>query len=432
MSTYIEPPRLNQFINSLLQHLPLMFWFQETRKKKVSVVRRKIEPCSDLWDLVLDMDWKRVIEHAKEHPRDAEWQDGHWHETPLYLACQQNPPVDAIRAIIAAYPNAVLIQSRANKDLPLHIACRYQAAENVLQELVRDFPVTSIEQTRWGRTAVMVLWEFRPKGAPLDDCFWNKIIIVLSAVARFREDHRFVSQTPSSRAKDSRNIYPDHILDTHMSDPDSLSIVYAAVSLGALNCPLEVLTYVLDRYPEQVFQRDRWGQLPMHIAVGPSSWSHATGRKYKPREQEFVSLLLDAHPGAAKERILANHDRYPLHAALVNRHIWDGGIQDLFHAAPEILLVADPLTKLFPFQLAAIPVRDTKVELDTIYHLLRSQPDVLGSFDFHKREDPEEAAYVSTTQPSERCPTIVQDTLLGTITAIFIGSVAGVVFADLP
>jgi hypothetical protein len=68
-----------------------MFWFQATNKKKRPRVvlpqqQHKVveeELCSDLWDLVLDMDWPRVMDHAQEHPVDAEWQDGHWHETPL-------------------------------------------------------------------------------------------------------------------------------------------------------------------------------------------------------------------------------------------------------------------------------------------------------------------------------------------------------------
>lgn len=50
-----------------------------------------------------------------------------------------------------------------------------------------------------------------------------------------------------------------------------------------------------------------------------------------------------------------------------------------------VLLKQDPETKLFPFQLASIPVRDTEVELDTIFHLLRRQPDVLRLFKLQKK-----------------------------------------------
>ena len=421
-----------------------MFWFHNktTVKKKPQVTHNNVavEPCgtSDLWDYVLDMDWDRVRIHAKEHPCDAEWQDGHWHESPLYLSCQQNPPVDAVQAIIEAYPAAVLIPSRANHDLPLHIACRYQVNEDILESLLQHFPCTSVEQTRWGRTPVMALWEFRPKDTALDEAYWNKIMVVLSAVARFREAPHYyasrivyASQSPGPRTNYFRNMCPDKCTGTSC-DPKKLWIVHAAVSLGALSCPEEVLRYVLERFHDQVFLTDRSGQLPLHIAVGPTTWSHTTRRKYKPREQRFVSMLLEAYPGAAKQRLRGgdHHDRFPLHVALANRHTWGGGIEELLHAAPRVLSTTDPLTNLYPFQLAAIPVGDTTVDLDTIYKLLRSKPDIMGYFDFQKQAKVTELI----TEPSkreeteQRCSLYTQETLLGAVTAILIGSIGGVVF----
>jgi hypothetical protein len=421
-----------------------MFWFQATKKKKrprvVLPQQHKVieeEPCSDLWDLVLDMDWPRVMDHAHEHPVDAEWQDGHWHETPLYLACQHNPPVEAVRALVQAFPAAVRIPSRANQDLPIHIACRYQVSKDILQELLlRDFPVTAIEQTRWGRTPLMVLWEFRSttvlEEEEEEEMFWNKIVLLLSAVARYRQDPRYTSQIPKMRVKTFRNQSSKEENATSdeatTCEPKSLLLVHAAVSLGALSCPVEVLDYILKQFPEGGSQWDPWGQIPLHIAVGPASWS-SNGRKYKPREQDFVQLLLNVYPDGARQQRL-NDDRYPLHAALANRHTWTGGIQALFHAAPEVLLIRDPVTRWYPFQLAAIPVGDNMtVELDTIYHLLRSQPNVLGFFDLAKNQK-KETAIAGNDRLSYPCPRFVQDTLLGTLTAVFIGSIAGMVFAD--
>jgi hypothetical protein len=76
----------------------------------------------------------------------------------LVFGLPTQPPVEAICALVQAFPAAVPIPSRANQDLPIHIACRYQVSKDILQELLlRDFPVTAIEQTRWGRTPLMVL-----------------------------------------------------------------------------------------------------------------------------------------------------------------------------------------------------------------------------------------------------------------------------------
>ena len=395
---------------------------------------RELEPSADLWDLVLDMNWQRVIDHAREHPHDAEWQDGHWHETPLYLACQHNPPQEVIHAIRDAYPQAVLIPTRANHDLPLHIACRYQLSKEVLEALVQDFPVTAVEQTRWGRTPIMALWEFRPKDRPLDEEFWKKIEVLLLAVARFREDPRYLNQEPATRTKSFRKPLGHESPSPWTKNRDDCLMVHAAVSLGTLSCPAEVLEHVLTKWPGQVQIQDTWGQLPLHIVVGPTTWSPTTRRKYKPREQKFLSLLLQAYPHAAQERSCTNenhdhdhhhHHRYPLHSALANRHTWEGGVQDLFHAAPHVLTIPDPFTRLYPFQLAAIPVGDTIVDLDTIYHLLRAQPDVLRLFDCSFSISAENRMQGRSVLP---CPNILHETLIGTLSAIMIGGLAGLFF----
>eukprot|EP00980_Cylindrotheca_fusiformis_P027502 scaffold20791_cov137-Cylindrotheca_fusiformis.AAC.1 len=317
--------------------------------------------------------WSRVIEHSRAHPIDAGYLDGHWEETPLYLACQQDPPPEAIRAISEAYPEAVLLKSRANKDLPLHIACRYQATASVLETLLRDFPGTATWQTKFGALPLNALWEFKPVGAEADDTFWTKVRIILSSVAIFRNIESGLD-----------NPGP-HDLVAEDRAGGELFLLHAAVSLGGLSCPMEVLKYILERYPNQVHERDRSGQLPLHIAVGPTSWSQTTRRKYKPREREFISLLLDAYPNAATKKLPLNGGRHPLHIALTNRHTWTGGVRELLQAAPEVLFIPDPVTKLFPFQLASIRVRDTEVDLGTIYNLLRRQPDVLGFFKVGKK-----------------------------------------------
>ena len=435
-------------------------------------------PCGDLWDLVLDMDWTAVVEHCQNAPQDAQWQDGHWHETPLYLACQQSPTVEAVKAIIEAHPEAPLVPSRANHDLPLHIACRYQSPVDVLEALLQSYPVTAIEQTRWGRRCVfsisltrvlvsclrnllcillsvthqrldsfavfsplMALWEFRAKEPSLleEEQLWEKINLLLLAVAKFREDPQFSNQQPSTRTKQFRSppLHTGTVTDMRLRDNDSNPlVVHATVSLGALSCPIEVLRYVLKRWPEQVTMKDECGQVPLHIAVGPTSWSSATKRKYKPREQQFLELLLQAHPAAAMAKMASDHRRYPLHSAIANRHSWHGGVKELFYAASHVLLVQDPVTKLYPFQLAAIPVRDTAVELDTIYHLLREKPDVLNLFDLQKRDRTEEETVqqrtpydVAATQ-YQRCSRMLDNALVGTISAILIGSVAGIMFGD--
>eukprot|EP00536_Pseudo-nitzschia_multiseries_P012544 jgi/Psemu1/290361/fgenesh1_pg.485_\ len=105
-------------------------------------------PTSDLWDLVLDLDWPRVTEHASKHPPDSRFVEGHWHETPLYLACQHHPPLEAVEAIVDACPSSVKIASREHGDLPLHIACR------TLEKLDAGVQWTPSQLTEGGKDTV--------------------------------------------------------------------------------------------------------------------------------------------------------------------------------------------------------------------------------------------------------------------------------------
>jgi hypothetical protein len=429
----------------------MKFWFQQNNKPatpskreqaSTPVLRGPDPPCSDLWDMVLDMKWDRVIEHTHRAPQDAAWQDGHWDETPLYLACQQSSPLPVIQAIVRAHPAALLVPSRANHDVPLHIACRYQAPVEVLDELLRDFPETSLEQTRWGSLPIMALWEFRSKEMSFDEekQFWEKVRILLLAVARCRENPRFqdehfaLSASSSTRQFQNRSSTLQRSWNKEASDEElqQLLVLHAAVSLGALRCPIEILQHVLQRWSDQFNVKDQWGQLPLHIAVGPSSWSSATRRKYKPREQPFIQLLLQAYPEAASiPMMFVDHGRYPLHSAIANRHSWSGGVQELFLAAPHVLLVQDPWTKLYPFQLAAIPVRDTVVELDTIYHLLRARPDILTFIDIAPIHcETTTKAMLPQGRHLDHFRVHCDGVLVGAASAISIGSATALIFSQ--
>ena len=418
-------------------------------------------PCSDLWDFILDMDWQRVIEHTKHSPQDAEYLDGHWHETPLYSICQMSDntslPVEAVQAIINAYPNAIRIASRSNRDLPIHIACRYQASIEIIKLLVEDYPVTAVEQTRWGKTPLMTLWEFRKHNdtiSPMElEEFWEKVHILLIAVAKYRCIANGSTNTP--RLKRGRNFGGQQEEEQLEADDQDLSryIVHAAVSLGSLCCPSDVLQYLLEKYPDQAKTYDPWGYLPLHIAVGPTPWSSIrkttsstssnttstsatttrrrmdtttttstttntrrqrreqqvlqyilqsypdpwgllpmqishtipngnnnsngndndmdttaaaaaaanrqpptpsspwivtmmTGRKYKPREQRVLKLLLQSYPDAANERMANDSNRYPLHSAIANRHTWTGGLKVSFGSWIVVICVCCDLSIL--------------------------------------------------------------------------------------
>jgi hypothetical protein len=337
-------------------------WLQSsskpTRRNTTEDASTNTTETSDLYDLVLEMRWESAIQHCQENPVDASYQDGDNSETPLYLACQNRPPLGLIRTLLQAYPAAAETTCR-HGDWPLHVACRCDASIEVLEELVARNPRIVGQSSKWGTTAVRALWESRDTTSDLlienyNTVFWEKMKILLEALARSRQE----SQDQST---------------------DKLFLVHAVVSLGSSGCPFQVFEFALHCCPEEVSTKDGTGRLPLHIACGPARWSNLGARKYKPREQQVISELLQRHSKGA--RCLDPNEatgRYPLHTALACRHKWDGGVKELFQRAPEVLLISDPITGVYPFQLAAIPVRDTLVDLDTVFHLLRAQPSGLN------------------------------------------------------
>ncbi|KAG7374443.1 hypothetical protein IV203_013538 [Nitzschia inconspicua] len=379
-------------------------------------------PSSDLWDLVIDMDWERVIEHARQYPHDAAYMDGHYDESVLYLCCQHNPPLEAVQAIRRAFPIGVSMKCREHHDIPIHVACQYQLHVEILQELLRDMPETALQSTRMDRTPIKILWDARcrqettdhlcrhqerenigdnlnvpdPSGfVPFEDDsdFWDKVMVLLGAVARNRQcvngqlsfkELLYKSQTLKS-ANNSVNVRSG----VELASGDHHLLLHAAVSLGSQNCPIEVLKWLLKRFPEQVRKRDSRGILPIHLAIGPTLIQATNRRQYLPRQKDIIAALLKVYPQAAQRTIYASLStsaftvhlekyRYPLMTALRNRHTWSGGVEDLVGAAPGVLLKRDPVTNLYPFQLAATPFgSSTTVDLDTIYRLLRTQPEVV-------------------------------------------------------
>lgn len=161
-------------------------------------------------------------------------------------------------------------------------------------------------------------------------------------------------------------------LVTHRQDSiDTLYYVHAVVSLHQ-NCPMEVLTYVMNEYPEQISLRDCSGRLPLHIAIAstlPMSTKSLALRKFQPREQQMICVLLKRYPEAAALRDPNEAmGRYPLHTAVANGHEWSSTIKGIYQNFPNALLICDPVTQMYPFQMVA------SGDLDSTYQLLRQMP----------------------------------------------------------
>jgi hypothetical protein len=110
---------------------------------------------------------------------------------------------------------------------------------------------------------------------------------------------------------------------------------------------------------------DKDGNLPLHRILGD--------RPFRLKEKEAICDLLQAFPGAA---LHCNHTgQFPLLIALYNKIPWENGVNELVRVGPRALELRDSLTGLYPFQIAAAV--GGRYALETTYHLLRPQPDLL-------------------------------------------------------
>lgn len=345
--------------------------------RKSHLGTESLAPSKELYDLCQMHNWHKVVRHCRINSVDAQY---HGDEgTPLHVACKHQPSVHIIQSLLYAFPSAALIPN-TDGYLPLHEACRFHASISVLRELTRNDPATAFLPTSTGDTAVTILCSFRKstetnmevnnkaglwhtkredlKDVNYSSTFWQKINVLLGAVAV----HRQTTQRQSTR---------------------HLFILHAAVSLGW--CPVEVLRYCLIQFPEQIRLRDGSGKLPLHVAVGPvyNSMNDKILSKLELREMSAIRRLLEFYPEAAHIRDPNEpSDRYALHTALVNGHVWHWGVKELTLHCPESITLQDPIERLYPFQLAA-------VDLDSVFQLLRNLPSVL----LNVRFKPEHTTY---------------------------------------
>ena len=60
--------------------------------------------------------------------------------TPLHYACERNPPLEAVEALIAAWPEALTTRMQPGGALPLHTACTWNASAGIVAALCRAEP----------------------------------------------------------------------------------------------------------------------------------------------------------------------------------------------------------------------------------------------------------------------------------------------------
>lgn len=302
-------------------------------------------------DPIVSRRWKEVLSWVAFHPDQLAVFVDRESQTALHHAVLFRAPAHIVEAMLYASPEVASLANDAG-ELALHWAIRLAAPMEIITLLVRAYPegVFQLDETnQTNQTPMSLLWDRHEK--TLTSAFpdsdrekitksmsWKRIMLMVQAYC---------------------NLPMEKFLPLH--------------ALACCPCPTSLVRFAIDVYHDDLYLEDELGRLPMIIAASTKGTN--------------LELFLNAYPDAA------SHDfrgRLPLHLALDAGHLWHDGVQALISVEPRALAARDPVTKLYPFQLAAVERRLGDVvenesdgcpsELNTVFCLLRGRPDCVCLF----------------------------------------------------
>lgn len=362
----------------------------------------------------MDDTWGPVLERLESHPNEASLQGHLFGQTALHAACIRYPPLHAVQALIQCAPAATMLQNR-DGETALHIACNC-ASEEVQLEILHAAPGAVELADKYGDTPLhnaarnggtLRVLEKMLRAAPAvvsvkncrgitPFCLLSRSYFEAETMDELEENEEYSSDWEAA------------LLFLNAAAPSPATpLVHAAAMTSA--CPRHLLLMLLKFYPEQALMYDESGKIPLHYAAStnpiqePHVWDeHEDGYRDLPPPddsdmanfnlqrgdledyvhlQELVTddanhsvLLSVVHWNPRAARCADADGRLPLTLALMSNKTWDDGLQHLIWAAPQALETRDPVTRMYPFQLAALYVDD----IDTVYRLVRSFPQNLA------------------------------------------------------
>lgn len=285
---------------------------------------------------------------------------------PLFLAIRRNVPPEVIRCLVDANPSSTMTRDRCD-GFPLRRAVEQQAHLSTLESLITCPEVVTDADPHLGHTVLHNAFEC---GIPRD----TMVDLLVRTAPSVATQRNRTGQTPLSlacqrflRVHRRRQVRPaiwkslctllkaayyNRVLD---SDP----LVHAAVGLGL--SPL-ITEYVLKEFPEQIRVQDSRGDFPLVSALKSPSQANKT---------DLVLKLLCQHRDAATTP--SSNGRSVLSVAAEATAIAPKILTELVVNQPEALWKLDPVHKMYPFMVAAVP--KPKVETDALASRIRSQWD---------------------------------------------------------
>jgi len=276
-------------------------------------------------------------------------------ETPLHIACRNSQRSCFVVSRLIKHSPEVLTMRNEYGEIPLLVAFKSGSFLPVIKELVQANTATLLMTDDKGRMPAHTLWTLfvgtipgamqvrrnmnadgQSEGANISggllQHFWEKFKFVLLETNRL-ECHS------SGHTFNEKELY-------HMIIAQNFKCAHIPLLLS------------LKDNPDLGLQGDSDGNTPLHIEATEGN-------------AQLILFLLCKCVASASVR--NNNGQVPLHFAAKSKFSWKKTLYPVVQAIPDSLCWKDPMTKLYPFMLAAL-VNDA----DNTFQLLRAAPHVLN------------------------------------------------------
>ena len=329
-------------------------------------------PSDQLFQWILSHDWEKARQHVRQCPIDVFYQESSKtsslssaSNTVLHLSIVHRAPSDIVYQIFKVHPEGLKVKNAAgwtplhslivygtdddltvrliqgfpeavkvplNAGSTLHLACYHRCSLEVLTEILKAHPRALLEQNDLGTHAAALLMRQKRQHTLPYQLYENYCLSCLHLFTEFVYNSVGLPQILDFCQHYCRSSR-DHGILPH-GDNDDFAMIYTRLRPQAT--------------------RDVWkGRPAIHFVV---SAGHTP----------LLQYILKREPHWARARDV--HGRLPIHKACEHKQP-EAMLQTLVDVYPEAVLCRDPLSKLFPAQLA------TTVEAS--YFLLQAQPSIL-------------------------------------------------------
>lgn len=334
-----------------------------------------------------------------------------WGNTALHAACYNNPPLPVVTSILNC-TNAAnlreyhLILTRDNST-PLNIACATGASTDVIRVLLNppsrmnDGGIAVCIPDSQGSTPLVELtinYELQRK-SPV----YNRSALPLEQV--YSVDDSIIEPLLKSYWIKVEMLIRSAWFVLRSRFGACASLLHAAAALCE-HCPTSLTCLICRSFQAKADLTSQEGFLPLHLALLTSSGKYGTkqnGLRFAHRRTMWIQTLANLYPAGVRA-VIPKTGRsifcQAIAAGLHWHHIGDqfqrdsaedqiGPLQFLWKHDNDALSSPDLITGLPPFLLAATVTGEDQVsQLDTIFCLLRSHPQLLDNiFDTKERQE---------------------------------------------